>query len=103
MNIKRPSTILALSVLLFCIPGKDSEGNDAGRRNGKPNVLFIAIDDLNDWNGMLKGNSQARTPHHGQVGCQRDVVYQCALRGSGLRSFKVRPDERDPPVDIGQL
>ena len=27
------------------------------------NVLFIAIDDLNDWTGMLKGNPQARTPH----------------------------------------
>ena len=29
----------------------------------KPNVLFIAIDDLNDWTGMLKGNPQAKTPH----------------------------------------
>ena len=28
-----------------------------------PNVLFIAVDDLNDWTGMLKGNPQARTPH----------------------------------------
>ena len=43
--------------------GQDSEGRDAGRRDGKLNVLFIAIDDLNDWNGMLKGNPQARTPH----------------------------------------
>ncbi len=29
----------------------------------KPNILFIAIDDLNDWTDMLKGNAQARTPH----------------------------------------
>ncbi len=29
----------------------------------RPNVLFIAIDDLNDWTGALKGNPQARTPH----------------------------------------
>jgi arylsulfatase A-like enzyme len=29
----------------------------------KPNVLFIAIDDLNDWTGTLKGNPQAKTPH----------------------------------------
>ena len=27
-----------------------------------PNVLFIAIDDLNDWTDMLEGNAQARTP-----------------------------------------
>ena len=25
----------------------------------KPNILFIAVDDLNDWNGVMKGNSQA--------------------------------------------
>lgn len=27
------------------------------------NVLFIAIDDLNDWVGCLGGNAQAQTPH----------------------------------------
>lgn len=31
--------------------------------NGRHNVLFIAIDDLNDWVGCLKTNSQARTPN----------------------------------------
>jgi arylsulfatase A-like enzyme len=29
----------------------------------RPNVLFIAIDDLNDWVGCLKGHPQVRTPH----------------------------------------
>ncbi len=29
----------------------------------KPNVLFIAIDDLNDWIGKLKGHPQSLTPH----------------------------------------
>ena len=28
-----------------------------------PNVLFIAIDDLNDWVGCLKGHPQVKTPH----------------------------------------
>ena len=27
----------------------------------RPNVLFIAIDDLNDWIGVLGGHPQART------------------------------------------
>jgi arylsulfatase A-like enzyme len=29
----------------------------------KPNVLFIAIDDLNDWVGPLDGHPQVKTPH----------------------------------------
>src|SRR5438046_5616320 len=29
----------------------------------KPNVLFIAIDDLNDWIGCLGGHPQIKTPN----------------------------------------
>lgn len=29
----------------------------------RPNVLFIAIDDMNDWTGYLSGHPQARMPH----------------------------------------
>ena len=29
----------------------------------KPNILFIAIDDLNDWVGPLQGHPQVQTPH----------------------------------------
>lgn len=29
----------------------------------RPNILFIAVDDLNDWVGCLDGNRQAKTPH----------------------------------------
>ncbi len=32
-----------------------------------PNVLFIAIDDLNDWIGCLGGNPQAKTPNIDQL------------------------------------
>ena len=70
MRIDKPTTILTLFAILFCSWGKNSVGNDTGRQDGKPNILFIAIDDLNDWNGMLKGNPQARTPHMDQLAAQ---------------------------------
>jgi arylsulfatase A-like enzyme len=35
----------------------------SGKSIEKPNVLFIAIDDLNDWIGKLKGHPQSLTPH----------------------------------------
>jgi arylsulfatase A-like enzyme len=63
MKITNQTTILLLAVVLFCVVGTTSEAKDSGQPDGKPNVLFIAIDDLNDWTGPLKGNPQARTPH----------------------------------------
>ncbi|NNE92394.1 MAG: sulfatase [Verrucomicrobiales bacterium] len=33
------------------------------RESEKPNVLFIAIDDLNDWVGFLGGHPEVQTPH----------------------------------------
>ncbi|HEX5445779.1 MAG TPA: sulfatase [Pirellulales bacterium] len=30
---------------------------------GRPNVLFIAVDDLNDWVGCLEGHPQVKTPN----------------------------------------
>jgi len=35
----------------------------AGQAAERPNVLFIAIDDLNDWVGCLGGHPQAKTPN----------------------------------------
>jgi arylsulfatase A-like enzyme len=70
MKTKKQTTIIVLSVVLFCVAGKTSEAKDSGRQDGKPNILFIAIDDLNDWTGMLKGNPQAKTPHMDKLASQ---------------------------------
>lgn len=35
----------------------------AGQSGTTPNVLFIAIDDMNDWTSYLQGHPQARTPN----------------------------------------
>src|SRR4029453_3019407 len=49
--------LIACALLLAC--STSSEGADAAR----PNVLFIAVDDLNDWVGCLGGHPQAKTPN----------------------------------------
>ena len=36
----------------------------------KPNVLFIAIDDLNNWLGCMNGHPNAKTPHMDQLASQ---------------------------------
>ncbi len=43
----------------------------------KPNVLFIAIDDLNDWTGCLGGHPQAQTPNIDNL-ARRGVLFSNA-------------------------
>lgn len=46
------------------VPLFESElSSPQSRGQGRPNVLFIAVDDLNDWVGYLGGHPQAQTPH----------------------------------------
>jgi arylsulfatase A-like enzyme len=51
------------------------------RAADRPNVLFIAIDDLNDWVGSLGGNPQAKTPHLDKLAA-RGVNFQRAYCAS---------------------
>ena len=39
----------------------------------KPNVIFIAVDDLNDWLGCLGGHPQAKTPNLDRLAARRAV------------------------------
>ena len=50
---------VVLAVLALAL-AHDAIGAAAAKR---PNVLFIAIDDLNDWVGCLGGHPQAQTPN----------------------------------------
>ena len=51
--------VLLVLSLLVGFDGKAIFGDDAKR----PNVLFIAVDDLNDWVGYLGGHPQGHTPN----------------------------------------
>ncbi len=56
MKLGKLAVTLVLSLLLIPVA-------DAADSSGKPNVLFIAIDDLNHWVGYLGRNKQTKTPN----------------------------------------
>ena len=47
--------VFFISILIGCDSSRIEEK--------RPNILFIAIDDLNDWVGYLGGHPQAKTPN----------------------------------------
>jgi arylsulfatase A-like enzyme len=55
--------------LLLVFPGHETRAAAE-----KPNVLFISIDDQNDWIGCLGGHPQIRTPHLDRL-AQRGTVF----------------------------
>ena len=52
----RTTIPIALAAVLLAPTASSAE-------KSKPNILFIAIDDLSDWVGCLGGHPQAKTPH----------------------------------------
>ncbi len=77
-NIKVAKRLFILLFVLSTVQAYSQEDK-------KPNVLFIAIDDLNDWTGMLKGNPQAKTPHMDELASQGMVFTNahCAAPACG--------------------
>ncbi len=63
--------MILVSVLVGCSaqPSEDQAGAD------RPNILFIAVDDLNDWIGPLGGHPQAVTPALDRLASQ-SVVFE---------------------------
>ena len=61
-----PAAVLAASLLAAC---------GAGEPPPPPNVLFIAIDDLNDWVGPLEGHPQVQTPYMDALAARGTTFY----------------------------
>lgn len=57
INMKRLARVLVIVALIGSIPSAPAD------TVGRPNVLFISVDDLNDWIGCLGGHPQAITPN----------------------------------------
>ena len=85
LEMKTKLVTFVLGLPLFCLFVPGAIGQENGERKKKPNILFIAIDDLNDWVGVLKGNPQARTPNMDQLAA-RGIVFtnaHCAAPACG--------------------
>ncbi|SDM30919.1 Arylsulfatase A [Kriegella aquimaris] len=68
----RIAPILSLIFLLgACHTNKKKEPL---KESEKPNILVIAVDDLNDWVGVLGGHPQAKTPHMDRL-AQRGMLF----------------------------
>jgi arylsulfatase A-like enzyme len=63
MQLRTPKPILLMFPLLLLACGKSGEQQSSSLEKERPNVLFIAIDDLNDWLGCMGGHPDAKTPN----------------------------------------
>lgn len=72
------STVMAgLTITASLFPGSLAmavQPPESAKKHNKPNVLFIVIDDLNDWVGCLGGHPQAQTPNMDRLAA-RGVVF----------------------------
>jgi arylsulfatase A-like enzyme len=59
------------AIVIACLADRVAWAEDSPAAGARPpNVLFIAVDDLNDWIGPLGGHPQAITPHLDQFAAQ---------------------------------
>src|SRR5688500_14746391 len=61
-------------LLLWQSPARAGTAAADAAPQRRPNVLFIAVDDLNDWVGCLGGHPDAKTPHIDRL-ARRSVVF----------------------------
>ncbi len=61
--LRRSLGTLALALLASCSDAPESQPTQASSSGARFDILFIAIDDLNDWVGYLGGHPQAQTPN----------------------------------------
>ncbi|WP_208021545.1 sulfatase [Flavicella sediminum] len=69
--------VLMVGLLHSLVSCKGKKEESKNKSEEKPNVLFIAVDDLNDWIGVLGGHPQAKTPNIDRLAA-RGVVFNNA-------------------------
>jgi len=68
-GVNRTGTLLPAMVLRPCLTtglcclSVVTAGSEPVAESVRPHVLFLSVDDLNDWVGCLGGHPQAKTPN----------------------------------------
>ena len=73
------TTAKTLRLFVLCLAACSSINQVAGAE--RPSVLFVNVDDWNDWNSVLKGHPQAITPNIKRL-AERGVVFANAICAS---------------------
>ncbi len=63
-------SIIFACLSIFLNGCKDFEASEKKEVKKTPNILFISVDDLNDWTGFLEGHPQAYTPNMDKLAAQ---------------------------------
>ena len=78
MNSKYNLAILLVSVL-FLSACKTTQESSSQSKQQPPNVLFIAVDDLKDWVGVLEGHPQVQTPNIDKFCKDGSIIFKNAV------------------------
>ena len=73
----------ALTLLIAISCPIIATAQDGADHLSKPNVLFISLDDLNDWVGVLGGHPQAKTPNIDRL-ARQGVLFEQAYCAAPL-------------------
>ena len=80
MDRRRFITMFGAGAIGASFPGNGQMLNRCSASSGqtrRPNVLFVAVDDLNDWIEPLGGHPQAKTPNFNRL-ADKGVVFTSA-------------------------
>jgi arylsulfatase A-like enzyme len=107
------SILVVLAAALLPLASPRSGQAEEPQTSSQPNVLFIAIDDMNDWVGFLGGHPQAKTPNMDRLAkrgvnftnahciapacspCRLGLLYGVEPHKSGLYPFYDQPKIQD--------
>ena len=68
-----------------------------------PNILFIAVDDLNDWVGHLGRAPADQDTQYRSTGAAGRFLHQSLQRGTSVQSLASQPAHRDRPAALRRL